>query len=166
MKNKRDTTKHAASREERPHISLDHLTALSSDPGDEAEHVHLPLSDHHVQHSVNHNEGARPPHASTGREPKLELKMSTQNNTHQWLFLRSPAMYHNGSSILGVAVLHFFQELEHADRSERHPKIRPAGEVELGDQPLRFLSRYVSHLKHNHARSKHQLQPVRGHCKN
>lgn len=74
-------------------------------------------------------------------------------------------MYHDGSSILGVAVLHFFQELEHANRGERHPKIWPAGEVELGDKPLRLLSRYVSHLKHNHVRSKHQLQPVRKHYK-
>lgn len=72
-------------------------------------------------------------------------------------------MYHDGSSILGVAILHFFQELEHANRSERHPKVWPAGEVELGDKPLRFLSRNVSHLKHNHVWSKHQLQPVGGH---
>lgn len=64
------------------YISLDHLTALSSDPGDEAKHVHLPLSDHHVQHRINHNEGARPPHTSTDRETKLELKRSTQNNTY------------------------------------------------------------------------------------
>lgn len=147
------------------YISLDHLTALGSDPGDEAKHVHLPLRDHHVQHSINHNEGARPPHTSTDRETKLELKVSAQNDTFQWLFLCLPAMYHNGSSILGVAILHFFQELEHANRSERHPKIWPAGKVELGNKPLRFLSRHVSHLKHNQVRSKHHLQPVRGHRK-
>lgn len=89
--------------------------------------------------------------------------MSTKNNTNQCLFLRLPAMNHNGSSILRVAILHFFQELEHANRSERDPKIGPAGEVELGDKPLRFLSRHVSHLIHNQVKSKHQLQPVRGH---
>lgn len=66
-----------------PYISLDHLTALSSDPGDEAKHVHLPLSNHHVQHSINHNEGARPPHTSTDRETKQELKKAPQNNTYQ-----------------------------------------------------------------------------------
>lgn len=45
------------------HISLDHLTALGSDSGDKAKHVHLPLSDHHVQHGVNHNESTCPPNA-------------------------------------------------------------------------------------------------------
>lgn len=68
-------------------------------------------------------------------------------------------MHHDGAGILGVAVLHFFQELEHANRGERHPEIWPAGKVELGDKSLRFLPRQVSHLKHTHGRSKHRLQP-------
>lgn len=34
----------------------------------------------------------------------------------------------------------FFQEFQHANRCERHPKIRPAGEVELCDQPWSFAS--------------------------
>lgn len=55
-------------------------------------------------------------------------------------------MDHNGPSVLGVAVLHFFEELEHADRSEGHSEVWPAGEVELGDEPLRLLARHVSHL--------------------
>lgn len=63
-------------------------------------------------------------------------------------------MHHDGSGVLGVAILHFFQELEHANRGERHPEIWPAGKVELGDKPLRFLPRHVSHLKHTRVRSK------------
>lgn len=57
-------------------------------------------------------------------------------------------MHHDGSGVLGVAILHLFQELEHANRGERHPEIWPAGKVELGDKPLRFLPGHVSHLKH------------------
>lgn len=137
------------------YISLDHLTPLSSDPGDEAKHVHLPLSDHHVQHSINHNESTRPPHASTDRDTKVELKTSTWTCSHDVSdHTRLPAMHHDGSSILGVAILHFFKKLEHANGSERHSKVWPAGEVKLGDKPLRFLPRHVSHLKHNHVRSK------------
>jgi len=45
------------------HVGLDHLAALRSDPRDEAEHVDLPLRVHHVQHGVDHDEGARPAHA-------------------------------------------------------------------------------------------------------
>lgn len=62
-------------------------------------------------------------------------------------------MDHNGPGILGVAILHFFEELEHANRGEGHPKIWPAGEVELGDEPLRLLPRHISHLRHNQTRS-------------
>lgn len=50
------------------YISLDHLTALRSNPGDKAKYVHLPLSDHHVQHGINHNEGTSPPHARADRQ--------------------------------------------------------------------------------------------------
>lgn len=50
------------------YISLDHLTALGSDPGDETKHVHLPLRIHHVQHGIDHNEGTRSPHARTDRQ--------------------------------------------------------------------------------------------------
>lgn len=57
-------------------------------------------------------------------------------------------MDHNGPGKLGVAILHFFEELEHANRGEGHPKIWPAGEVELGDEPLRLLPRHISHLRH------------------
>lgn len=53
-----------------PYVSLDHLTALCPDPGDEAEHVHLPLRHHHVQHGVNDDEGARPPDASADRQDR------------------------------------------------------------------------------------------------
>lgn len=51
-----------------PYVSLDHLTALRPDPGDEAEHVHLPLGHHHVQHGVDDDEGARPPDARADRQ--------------------------------------------------------------------------------------------------
>lgn len=64
-------------------------------------------------------------------------------------FFCLPAVDHNGPGILGVAILHFFEELEHADGGERHPEIWPAGEMELGDEPLRFLPRHVSHLRNS-----------------
>lgn len=59
-------------------ISLDHLTALSSDPGDEAKDIHLPLGDHHVQHSINHNEGARPPHPGADRKVESQTVHTEQ----------------------------------------------------------------------------------------
>lgn len=49
------------------YVSLDHLTTLCPDPGDEAKHVHLPLGNHHVQHGVDDDEGARPPDTSADR---------------------------------------------------------------------------------------------------
>lgn len=49
-------------------IGLDHLAPLGSDSRDEAEHVHLPLSTHHVQHGVDNDEGARPPDTRTNGE--------------------------------------------------------------------------------------------------
>lgn len=55
-------------------------------------------------------------------------------------------MDHNGPGVLGVIILDFLEELEHANRGERHPEVWPAGEVELGDEPLRLLPRNVSHL--------------------
>lgn len=61
-------------------------------------------------------------------------------------------MDHNGPSVLRVAILHFFKELEHANRSEGHSKVWPTGEMELGDEPLRFLPRHVSHLQGSNTR--------------
>lgn len=51
-----------------PYVGLDHLTALRPDPGDKAEHVHLPLCDHHVQHGVDDNKSASPPDARADGE--------------------------------------------------------------------------------------------------
>lgn len=66
---------------------------------------------------------------------------------HSGLFFHLPTVDHNGPSVLGVAILHFFEELEHANRSEGHSEVWPAGEMELGDEPLWFLPRHVSHLR-------------------
>lgn len=52
----------------RTNIGLDHLAPLGSDSRDEAEHVHLPLGGHHVQHRVDHDEGARPPDTRATRD--------------------------------------------------------------------------------------------------
>lgn len=41
--------------------------------------------------------------------------------------------------ILRVTGLHLLKELEHANRCERHPKIWPAGKVELSDERCGFL---------------------------
>ena len=46
-----------------------------------------------------------------------------------------PAVNHDGPSEGGVDRLDFLEKLEHANGGKGHPKIRPAGEVELGDQP-------------------------------
>ena len=97
------------------HVRLHHLTALCSDARDEAENVHLPLRGHHVQHGVDHDEGARAAHAGA-------------------------TVHHDGPGVLGVAVLHLLQELEHADGGEGHAEVGPAGEVELGDEPLGLLA--------------------------
>lgn len=49
-------------------------------------------------------------------------------------------MNHNWSSVGRIQGFDFFQEFQHANRCERHPKIRPAGEVELCDEPWSFAS--------------------------
>lgn len=67
-------------------------------------------------------------------------------------------MDHDGPGTKGVVILHFFEELEHANRGEGHPEIWPAGEVELGHKPLRLLPGHVSHLRHNQTRSKTRPQ--------
>ncbi|KAG8134187.1 hypothetical protein E2320_007318 [Naja naja] len=41
-------------------------------------------------------------------------------------------------------------ELQHPDGCERHPKIRPAGEMELGHQALRFFIGDVAYLVNQH----------------
>lgn len=56
-------------------------------------------------------------------------------------------MDHDGPGILRVAILDFLEELQHANRGEGHPEVWPAGEVELGDKPLRLLPRHISHLR-------------------
>ena len=58
-------------------------------------------------------------------------------------------MNHNGPGVRGVERPHFLQELEHADGGERHPKVGPAGEVQLADQPRRFAA--VRELLWGHA---------------
>lgn len=60
------------------YVSLDHLTALGSDSGDEAKHVHLPLCVHHVQHGIDHNEGACSPHARTDKTHVVSSMAQTQ----------------------------------------------------------------------------------------
>lgn len=70
-------------------------------------------------------------------------------------------MDHDGPGTKGVVILHFFEELEHANRGEGHPEIWPAGEVELGHEPLRLLPRHVSHLRHIQTRSKTRPQHTR-----
>lgn len=59
----------------------------------------------------------------------------------------SPAVHHYGSCILGIAGLHLLQEFQHPNGGEGHPKVRPAGEVELGHQALRLLVCHISHLQ-------------------
>lgn len=55
-------------------------------------------------------------------------------------------MHHDGSCILGIAGLHLLQEFQHPNGGEGHPKVRPAGEVELGHQALGLLVCDISHL--------------------
>lgn len=43
-------------------------------------------------------------------------------------------MDHDGPGEGGIDGLDLFEELQHADGRERHSKVRPAGEVELGDR--------------------------------
>lgn len=129
------------------HISLDHLTALGSYSCNKTKHVHLPLRVHHVQHGVNHYKGTRPSHARTDRQTLVRCLCG--RHTHRQLKPNKllPAVNNDGSSIVRVAVLHLLEELEHADGSEGNPKVRPAGEVELGQQPLRLLAGDISHLR-------------------
>lgn len=55
--------------QQQTHVGLDELRALLSDPGHKAEHVHLLLGVHHVDHGVDDDEGAGPAHAgAAGRE--------------------------------------------------------------------------------------------------
>lgn len=63
-------------------IGLDHLAPLGSDSCDEAEHVHLPLGSHHVQHRIDYDEGARPPDTRTRRDRQKQRENDEiQNNT-------------------------------------------------------------------------------------
>lgn len=78
------------------------------------------------------------------------------------LFTHSPAVDHNRPGVLGVAILHFFEELEHANRSEGHSEVWPACEMELSDEPLRFLSRHVSHLRGRSNRCQSEMHRQRG----
>jgi len=71
---------------------------------------------------------------------------------------RSPAVDHDGPGVLGVVVLDLLEELEHADGRERHAEVRPAGEVELGDEPLRLLPRHVAHLRRRRRRRRRRSQ--------
>lgn len=56
-------------------------------------------------------------------------------------------MDHDRASVLGVAGLDLLEELEHADGREGDAKVWPAGEVELGHQPLGLLSPHIPHLE-------------------
>lgn len=65
-------------------------------------------------------------------------------------------MNNNGACIRRIAVLDFLEELQHANRSEGNPEIRPAGEVELSDESLRFLPGHVAHLGHRRLQIREQ----------
>lgn len=56
-------------------------------------------------------------------------------------------MDHDGPCILRVTGLHLLEELQHADRGERHPKVWPAGKVELSDEALWLSVGDVAHLQ-------------------
>ena len=51
-----------------------------------------------------------------------------------------PAVDHDGPGVRGVGRPHFLQELEHPDGGERHPKVGPAGEVQLAHEPRGFAA--------------------------
>lgn len=55
-------------------------------------------------------------------------------------------MDHDSPCVLRVTGLHLLEELEHANWGERHPKVWPAGEVELSDEALWFPVGHVAHL--------------------
>lgn len=46
-----------------------------------------------------------------------------------------PAVHYCGSGVHWIDTLDLLEKLEHANRGERYTKVRPAGEVKLGDQP-------------------------------
>lgn len=64
--------------------------------------------------------------------------------------LDSPAVNDYRSCILGVTHLHLLQELQHPDRGEGDPKVRPTGEVELGHQALRLFVCDITYLWGEH----------------
>lgn len=55
-------------------------------------------------------------------------------------------MDHDSPCILRVTGFHLLEELEHANWGERHPKVWPAGEMELSDEALWFPVGHVAHL--------------------
>lgn len=57
-----------------------------------------------------------------------------------WSHLDVPAVDHYGSGVGRVESLHLLQELQHPDGGERHAEVRPAGEVQLGDEPWGFAA--------------------------
>lgn len=50
-----------------------------------------------------------------------------------------PAVHQDGPGERRVDSLHLLQELKHSDGREGNSKVRPAGEVELRDQPRSFV---------------------------
>lgn len=55
-------------------------------------------------------------------------------------------MDHDGPCILRVTGFHLLEKLEHSNRGERHPKVWPAGKVELSDEALWLPVGHVAHL--------------------
>lgn len=55
-------------------------------------------------------------------------------------------MDHDSPCILRVTGFHLLEELEHANWGERHPKVWPAGEMELSDEALWFPVGHITHL--------------------
>lgn len=110
------------------YISLDHLTALSSDPGDKAEYVHLPLSHHHVQHGIYDNECTCSSHSRARTDKEVErnetycavYEVCRQTRTHRdtvnhkvsvnrhTLYLQWTTM---GPAYWGLQFLTFFRNL-------------------------------------------------------
>lgn len=56
---------------------------------------------------------------------------------HMLILSALPAVNYYGSGVCWVDTPDFLEKLEHPNRREWHTKVRPAGEVELGDQPGR-----------------------------
>lgn len=136
------------------YISLDHLTTLGSNPGDKAEHVHLPLGVHHVQHGIYHNERTCSSYSRTNTEVKTISCELYSVATETIPFVRYlPTVDHNGSGVLRVVRFDFLEKLQHTNGGEGNTEIRPAGEVELSDKPLRLFARYIPNLRHNQTRA-------------